>query len=59
MIYPDIDYINDIYWLVMRLSYYIRHNDKKINEATLEEMISLAIDLLSSLELYRNDKYDY
>ena len=55
----DIDYINDIYYLVMRLSYYIRHNNKKISEATLDEMISLAIDLLGSLELYKNDKYNY
>lgn len=59
MRYLDVDYINDIYFLVMQLSYYIRYNKKKISEATLDEMISLAIDLLSSLELYKNDKYDY
>ena len=55
----DIDYINDIYWIIIKLSHYIRHNNKKLNEPIIEEMLSLTIDLLQLLELYKNDKYDY
>ena len=58
MLYPDIDYINDMYNLIIRLSHYIRHSYNKIDEDSLEEMISLTIDLLKTLELYKNDKYE-
>lgn len=53
----DIDYINDMYWIIMRLSHYIRHNNNKINYSTVEEMISLTIDLLNILEQYINDYF--
>lgn len=55
----DIDYINDIKWLIIRLSYYIR-KAKQLDESSIDEMLSLTIDLLEILELYKNDKYyDY
>lgn len=59
MIYPDIDYINELYWLIMQLSLHIR-KAKKLDESTINELESLTIDLLEMLELYKNDKYyDY
>ncbi len=58
MNYPDIDYINDMYYLIMELSYHIRKT-KKMNESELQFMMSLTIDLLTILELYLNDKYNY
>lgn len=54
--YPDIDYINDIKWLIIRLSYRIR-KAKQLDESSIDEMLSLTIDLLEMLELYKNDKY--
>ena len=58
--FPDIDYRNDIYYIVMRLSLYIRLNKYKLSEDSINDMISLTIDLLDMLELYKNDKYyDY
>ena len=56
MIYPDIDYINELYWIIMKLSYYIRKS-KKLSEDKINEMETLAIDLLNMLELYKQDKY--
>lgn len=57
--YLDIDYINDIKWLIIRLSYHIR-KAKQLDESSIDEMLSLTIDLLEMLELYKNDKYyDY
>lgn len=53
----DIDYINDIYWLVINLSHHIR-KAKKLDGSTIDEMISLTIDLLQILELYKDDKYN-
>lgn len=58
MIYPDVDYINDMYYLIMDLSHRIRKT-KSFSESELQNMISLTIDLLTMLELYLNDKYDY
>ena len=54
----DIDYMNDLYWIIMQLSHYIRKS-KKLSESTIDEMFSLTIDLLELLEQYKNDKYDY
>ena len=56
MTYPDIDYINELYWIIMKLSYYIR-NSKKLSENKIDEMESLTIDLLDLLEQYKQDKY--
>lgn len=56
MIYPDIDYINELYFLIMKLSYYIRKS-KKLSEDKIDEMESLTIDLLNLLEQYKQDKY--
>ena len=56
MIYPDIDYINELYFLIMRLSYYNRKS-KKLSEDKIDEMESLTIDLLNLLEQYKRDKY--
>lgn len=53
----DIDYINDIKWLILHLSYIIRKS-KNINEDSLNEMISFSIDLLQLLELYKSDKFE-
>lgn len=57
MQYPDIDYINEILWIIQEISYHTRKR-KKLDEHTIEELLTLAIDLLEILELYRNDKYD-
>ena len=56
MIYPDIDYINELYFLIMKLSYYIRKS-KTLSEDRINEMESLTISLLDMLELYKQDKY--
>lgn len=56
MIYPDIDYINELYWIIMKLSYYIRKS-KTLSEDRINEMETLTIDLLDMLELYKQDKY--
>ena len=56
MIYSDIDYINELYWIIMKLSYYIRKS-KKLSESKISEMESLTIELLDLLELYKEDKY--
>lgn len=58
MVYQDVDYINDMYYLIMDLSHRIR-KAKSFSESELQNMISLTIDLLTMLELYLNDKYDY
>lgn len=58
MIYKDIDYINEFYWIIRQLSYYVR-KAKQLDESTINEMQSFAIDLLELLEQYKNDKYDY
>lgn len=54
--YPDIDYINDMYFYIIELSYHIRKT-KKLNEESVNEMISLTIDLLNILQQYLDDKY--
>ena len=56
MIYSDIDYINELYWIIMKLSYYIRKS-KKLSESKISEMESLTIELWDLLELYKEDKY--
>lgn len=56
--YPDIDYINDIYFYVSELLLHIKKR-KHLNESSVNEMINLTIQLLDILELYLNDKYDY
>lgn len=56
MTYRDIDYINELYWIIMKLSYYIRKS-KKLSEDKIDEMESLTIDLLNLLEQYKQDKY--
>lgn len=57
MEYSDIDYINEILFYISEMSYHMRKR-KILNEHVIEEMLSLAIDLLNILELYKNDKYD-
>ena len=57
MTFPDIDYINDMYFSIMELSYYIR-KAKSLSELEIQNMISLTLDLLNILELYLNDKYE-
>ncbi len=54
----DINYINDIYWIIMHLFHHIK-KAKQLSESSIDEMMSLAIDLLSLLEQYKDDKYDY
>ena len=54
----DIDYINDIYWIIIHLFHHIK-KAKQLSESSIDEMMSLAIDLLSLLEQYKDDKYDY
>lgn len=56
--YPDIDYINEIKWLIRELSYAIR-KAKTLDEDSIIEMQSFTIDLLEILEQYKNDKYYY
>lgn len=56
--YPDIDYINEIKWLIRELSYAIR-KAKTLDEDSINEMQSFTIDLLEILEQYKNDKYYY
>lgn len=56
--YPDIDYINDIYFYVSELLFRIRSR-KLLSEESVNEMINLTIQLLDILELYLNDKYNY
>ncbi len=58
MKYPDIDYINEISFYIIELSYHIRKR-KKLNEEAVSDMINLTIQLLDILNLYLNDKYDY
>lgn len=52
------DYFNDTYWIIMNLSYNIRHNKANMSGDTLDEMISLTIDLLGLLEQYKDDQYE-
>lgn len=56
MSYTDIDYMNELYWIIMNLSYHIR-KAKKLNENKINELESLTIDLLNLLEQYKQDKY--
>lgn len=56
--YPDIDYINEIYYYVHELSYHIRKT-KTLNDDLVNKMINLSIDLLYILEQYLDDKYSY
>lgn len=49
----NIDYINDIKWIIKQLYYIIEY--RKFNENNVEEMISLSIDLLSILQQYIDD----
>ncbi len=58
MVYPDIDYINDILFYISELSYHIRKR-KYLNEEIVQEMITLTIDLLNILQLYIDDKCFY
>lgn len=52
----DIDYINELYWIIMQLSYNIRHV-KKLDEESINELETFSIDLLNLLEQYKQDKY--
>ena len=57
----DIDFISDMYWLIGMLSHHTR-KAKKLNESSVDEMISFTLDLLKILELYKNylnDEYFY
>ena len=56
--YPDIDYINEIYYYSFEILKKVKPK-RKLDEESINEMISLAISLLDILELYLNDKYDY
>ena len=58
MTYPDIAYIRELQFYILELSYHIRKR-KKLDEDSINKMISLTISLLDMLELYLNDKYDY
>lgn len=58
MKYPDIDYINELKFYILELSYYVRKR-KNLDKRIIEKMMSLTIDLLQMLELYLDDKYDY
>jgi len=58
MEYPDIDYINELKFYILELSYHLRKR-KTLDKNTIEKMISLTIDLLQMLELYLDDKYEY
>lgn len=58
MEYSDIDYINEIWFYIMELSHRIRKR-KRLNDAVIQEMINITIQLLDILELYLNDKYEY
>ena len=49
-----IDYINDMYYLIIQLSHYIRKS-KNITENRAQEMLTLTIDLMNLIELYLND----
>lgn len=53
----DIDYINDMYYLIIELSYTIRHT-KTLNEDLVNEMISLTIDLLNLMQQYLDDLHN-
>ena len=57
MEYPDIDYINDMYYCIMELSYRIRKT-QTLNEDLVNEMISYTINLLNILQQYSDDKYN-
>lgn len=52
----DIDYINELYWIIMQLSYNIRHV-KELDEESINELETFSIDLLNLLEQYKQDKY--
>lgn len=52
----DIDYINELYWIIMQLSYNIRHA-KELDEESINELETFSIDLLNLLEQYKQDKY--
>ncbi len=52
MEYPDIDYINEIKWLLFRLSYHTRKR-KKFNEEITDEMYLLTMEIINILELYK------
>ncbi len=58
MEYSDIDYINEILYYVMELSYHIRKR-KTLNEEVVEELLTLNIQLMNILKNYLNDKYEY
>ena len=42
----------------MHLFHHIK-KAKQFSESSIDEMMSLAIDLLGLLEQYKDDKYDY
>lgn len=57
MEYPDIDYINEMKWLIFKLCCHTRSR-KHLNEKVIDEMYLLTMDILTILELYKSDKYD-
>lgn len=58
MLYQDIDYINELYYFIFELLQKARAR-KHLDEQSINEMISLTIQLLELLELYLDDKYEY
>lgn len=56
MIYLDEDYINELYWIIRELSYYIRKS-KQLKESSINRMKTLTLELLDLLEQYKQDKY--
>ena len=48
------EYFFIIHELIIQLSYHIRHQYLDINK--VEEMISITLDLLNTLELYLDDR---
>ena len=58
MLYQDIDYINELYYFIFELLQKVRAR-KHLDEQSINEMISLTIQLLELLELNLDDKYEY
>lgn len=56
--YPDIDYINEIYFYSLEILKRVRKR-KYLNEEVVNEMISFTLHLIDILEQYLNDKYNY
>ena len=56
--YPDIDYINEIYFYSFEILKKVKCR-KHLNEDIVNEMLCFTFHLLNLLELYLDDKCDY